>query len=318
MVIMRYLLLILIQFSCFSAAAQNGVARFLTEDGSDGRVMLPSFEDRDDRLKALLQLPIAFPAEEDSKGNWGMPLEGMQLSFRLEKYSYEVGEPIKALILLRNLSLQDASWRGTRGTEEDYTFFISQTNGSMVSRRKANPFVTDVSGHSIDVASRSQNAYWIDLDIAYDLTVPGTYQIYLARKVPRRIESGAVELRSSSATLTLLPAKDPAWTNRMPAEMKRRIELAEDYKRMRTDAEVTYPKPAAKPQPVERLFASKKEFAPAAVLEPAPAPVVAMASPKPDTVTKTAPTESNGLWWVIVGCLGGVGLVFLRASRRKS
>ena len=44
------------------------------------------------------------PSKEDPGGNWGPVVEGFQLSLRFEKETYTNGEPVRAYVLLRNVS----------------------------------------------------------------------------------------------------------------------------------------------------------------------------------------------------------------------
>ena len=47
-------------------------------------------------------LPEELPAPEDTNGSWGAPIEGLQLSIRLHRREFLPGEPISAMVLLRN------------------------------------------------------------------------------------------------------------------------------------------------------------------------------------------------------------------------
>ena len=45
------------------------------------------------------------PAEMDPKGNWGLPLDDFQISIRFETNVFRVGEPIPAVVIIRNIGL---------------------------------------------------------------------------------------------------------------------------------------------------------------------------------------------------------------------
>lgn len=58
------------------------------------------------------------PAAQDPKGNWGSVSEGFELSVRLGKETYQVGEPIAATILIRNAIRQQVFYRDFFGMEK--------------------------------------------------------------------------------------------------------------------------------------------------------------------------------------------------------
>src|SRR5208283_2339530 len=68
---------------------------FLTEDGFL-RV------DRARKLEEAKKSKESLPAEEFPEGNWGTVTNGFQLSLRFEKTAFARGEPIVAVLLLRN------------------------------------------------------------------------------------------------------------------------------------------------------------------------------------------------------------------------
>lgn len=307
---------IIVVFGCLPICAQTNSIRYLTDDGSEGRLLLPSIENYEARRASLLELPLARSAEDDPAGNWGWPAEGMQLSFRLEKYSYEIGESITALVLLRNLSDEPVSWRGTKGAEEDYPFIILGEDGRLISRRRADPFAQDVSGRSIQVATNGQNAYWIKLDLAYNLTNSGRYRVTASRRVPHKDKAGGVELRSSEATLTLLPASDPTWTNRMSAELRQRMETAEAYQKMRAAVDAKCSSSATRPQPKQSQQKSSGHQADVLTSQSLRERSNQAATKASQPVSASA--KPTVLFGVMLVCLCLLGAVFWRAHRRKS
>lgn len=84
-------------------AIPSGV--FVTDDGklfwsnSSGQRLMPT-----NKINAAQKSPESRPADEDPEGSWGRVQNGFQLSIRTDKRSYAVGEPIKATILLRNVT----------------------------------------------------------------------------------------------------------------------------------------------------------------------------------------------------------------------
>jgi len=319
-IIRHKLRLIVCCFLLFSDAgllAQSTPIRFHTDDGFDGGTVLPSGIETQDRRAALLALPIARLAEEDWEGNWGFPLEGIQLSFRLEKYTYEVGEPMKALVLLRNVSEKTIEWRGSAGAENECLFAISREGGTWVERRKANPWFTDISGRPTVILPQAQVAYWIRLDLVYDLMTPGNYGLYVAYNIPRRAESGAVEIRSSSARLKILPAKN---ANLMSTELKERIEAHERNKKLQGVIDTKYPKPEVKHKLTERLLPPKENAVPVLNSPSASvaAPIAVDVSSPVGATSKASRSSTLVFWSATLACFALVGYVLLRAKRRKT
>lgn len=50
------------------------------------------------------------PASQDQEGHWGLATNGFQLSLRFEKETFTNGEPITAIILMRNITEQTQTY----------------------------------------------------------------------------------------------------------------------------------------------------------------------------------------------------------------
>jgi hypothetical protein len=55
--------------------------------------------------------PEVLPSTEDRDGHWGLVTNGLQLSLRFRRSEYQIGEPVRAVMILRNLdSTNHALW----------------------------------------------------------------------------------------------------------------------------------------------------------------------------------------------------------------
>src|SRR3954471_23859078 len=75
---------------------------YLTDDGKvfsfkSGQRMI-----RVRSIEEAKRLKESQSAEQDPDGHWGEITNGLQLSLRFEKGEYQVGEPLTAVVLLRN------------------------------------------------------------------------------------------------------------------------------------------------------------------------------------------------------------------------
>lgn len=87
--------------STLALAQTNRV--YITDDRPEN---LKPFTPTPDQIERARHSVESRPAAEDSSGNWGPVTEGFQMSIRLKKSRFTNGEPIRATILLRNVSDQ--------------------------------------------------------------------------------------------------------------------------------------------------------------------------------------------------------------------
>ncbi len=68
-----------------------------------------------EKIREAQQARECQPAEEDPGGNWGTARGGYQLSLRLEKQIFALGEAINTTVIFRNVSNQDQNLPGPVG-----------------------------------------------------------------------------------------------------------------------------------------------------------------------------------------------------------
>jgi hypothetical protein len=79
---------------------------FLTEGGGGFIMSIPGIGDvvNPEVVEKARHAKESQPAEEDPEGNWGKPVDGLQMSIRFDKASFAPGEPIVANVIFRNLT----------------------------------------------------------------------------------------------------------------------------------------------------------------------------------------------------------------------
>ena len=62
------------------------------------------------RIKDAAKLPESHPAEQDPEGHWGEATNGLQISLRFEKQTFTNGEPVNAVMFMRNVTNQPVAY----------------------------------------------------------------------------------------------------------------------------------------------------------------------------------------------------------------
>ena len=137
-------------------------------------------------------LPEQLPASLDTNGNWGQPADGLQLSVRFHRREFLPGEPVNAMVLLRNV---DTAPRGMYF--RCYQKLQPSKNLSYVLRSGTNvsnwnwiaPPIPVEDRHPFDsrlMEPHSQMAFFVRPDLIFDLSKPGEYSIQVTRaEIPR-------------------------------------------------------------------------------------------------------------------------------------
>ena len=166
---------------------------FVTDDGtiktdSSGRAIFQNWQ-----LEAASKAKESRPAHLDPEGNWGEPSSGMQMSIRLEKSTYKVGEPVNATIIVRNLDQKSREYRVFYPDERGFglSLFAQGRAGPVLSKidsRATNEFgkvsrlpITKV-GH-FWLSPATQQKHEVRLDRIYDLTRPSSYMVSASRDI---------------------------------------------------------------------------------------------------------------------------------------
>jgi hypothetical protein len=156
--------------ACGSKAADTNEV-FLTDDGF---LSVNHAKKVGDAKKSRESLPV----EEFSKGNWGIPTNGFQLSLRFEKTTYAAGEPIVAILLLRNVTNTILSYKVSSAVDQDgpISFVLSDATGTI----KPIPVETVdvISSRDVTLAPSTQHKYMERLDKRFALKNGGQYTVY--------------------------------------------------------------------------------------------------------------------------------------------
>src|ERR1700743_1259734 len=105
------LILSFLALSGFLRAETTNVL-FLTSNG-------PLYGKHSKQLQEAKKTKESLPADQFPEGNWGLVTNGFQLSLRFEKPSFNPGEPVAAIILLRNVTNAILTYRVTSQSDQD-------------------------------------------------------------------------------------------------------------------------------------------------------------------------------------------------------
>jgi hypothetical protein len=116
----------------------------------------------------------------------GEALSGWQLTLQFEKSSYEPGEPVIAIVTLKNVSDEDQTWTGALLDSSDITFIASRGREHPRVEPWTGVFSANAAGSQFQhtMASKESRVYRIQLDQRMDLTQPGSYVVTATRIVP--------------------------------------------------------------------------------------------------------------------------------------
>lgn len=158
--------------SIFSISAQttNVIPTnvFPTDDGflfwynHNGRVIATK------KIKEAENSKECRPADEDPEGHWGTPSKGLQLSLRFEKQTFTNGEPIEAVILIRDITNQPVVYfRPTR--------VKAMKDGKVLKRKDDTGVIIITMPPETTLFAQTQQKNHERLDQIYDLSQDGKY-----------------------------------------------------------------------------------------------------------------------------------------------
>ena len=182
---------------------------FLRASQGLGAEMIP----RKKLVEALKALECR-PADSDPGGHWGFVVEGCQLSLRLVRTNFFVGEPIQATILLRNVGtntihcdwplddLTAVTWLRTESNQRSQQGYPDPRPGSRWGRA---------------IRPRTQRQFSLGLARMLPTDLPGTFVVSVRTRVDKTSGHGWVEVSSGEATIkiegTEVPGKAANTTN---------------------------------------------------------------------------------------------------------
>jgi hypothetical protein len=143
---------------------------YLTDDGK------VFWYKRDQRLVSIKKIeeakqsPESRPAGQDPEGHWGIATNGFQLGLRFEKEHFTNGEPVVAVMLMRNIS------------DKPQNYFrliqVSVVRDGKELKRKSKGDFNPIEIHAplqTTLFPQAQNRYQENLSQIYDLNQTGEY-----------------------------------------------------------------------------------------------------------------------------------------------
>jgi hypothetical protein len=168
-------------------------------------------------------LPEELSASRDTNGYWGEPVDRLQLSGRFHRHEFVLGEPISAMILVRNLtsSSRRLPIRNYSRSETRKNFGYVLRHGTNTSYWSwsdpppPNPLPNGYQppkyflyGH--DLEPHSQNVFFVRLDQIFNLKDRGDYSIQVSRAEQPLDGRSAVKLDSGIASFRVVERLSPA------------------------------------------------------------------------------------------------------------
>ncbi len=155
---------------CFSAKAENTNALFVTDDGFlVGQDKAGEIRLNPEKVAQAKRQTECLPANAFPEGNWGEVQSGFQLSMRFETNTFVTGQPITAILLLRNVTNTVLTYNVAyvAGHDGPIALIATDSNGLPLST-KSQEF-TVVSAHERKLYPNTQHKYQNNLDARYDL-----------------------------------------------------------------------------------------------------------------------------------------------------
>jgi hypothetical protein len=130
-------------------------------------------------------LPEQLPAWRDTNGHWGAPVDGFQLSVRFHRWEFLAGEPVHAMVIVRNLASSPRavvfSSYGKSDASKNFTFVLHHGTNSTSWSWMA-PSVSEwyrgrgyFRGQRME--AHSQVTFFVRLDQIFDLSQLEEYSI---------------------------------------------------------------------------------------------------------------------------------------------
>lgn len=153
------------------------------------------------KLEKAKESPESKPENEYPEGNWGPPSEGFRISLHFPKTNYTNGEPIEAVVLIRNISRQTISYL-FEGPE--WSLYFSARDGQNHLVKDLRPSESwGLGGKELPVYPSTQRRLVLRLDGHFNFAVPGDYAVTVRAKVPNLRAYGESDATSGTATLKI-------------------------------------------------------------------------------------------------------------------
>ena len=166
-----------------------------------------------EEIQAARSAPECRPADNDSDGHWGTPWKGIQLSIRLPKKVFSIGEPVVACITLRNVGdTVRYFWVSTPQPERDTEVVILRGMERLPRADAPKPgqsfqqrlrYIWSGSHHQEHLMPGTQRQFLRNLGEMFDLTAAGSYSAHAEREVValERVPDRPGYLRGSNTNL---------------------------------------------------------------------------------------------------------------------
>lgn len=171
------------------------------------------------KVEAAKAMRECLPAEDFPEGNWGKVQAGMQMSLRFDKQVYKDGEPIVAILLLRNVTNQpvqhSALAAGYGYADGPVEFEVAKSDGKSISQ---NLCVTGnltgmPSEFAQDVAGQTEIKLMERLDKRFNLS-NGTYFVQANIQVGDLVSKPIFKLLEDGRTIKM------TWQSSNPQDIK--------------------------------------------------------------------------------------------------
>lgn len=180
---------------------------YVTDDGflfmtrADGEVIMDPR-----KVEESKSSEESLPAKEFPSGNWGSPTNGFQLSLRFDKQLYEVGDPVIATILLRNVTnatLNYFSSISELGSAVD--FQVANGEGAVLLANNERSDFYNVGNRQL--APGTQHKYQARLNGRVDLSKPGKYIVFA--RYPIAVQPERIFAYSAKVTIEIKDVSSP-------------------------------------------------------------------------------------------------------------
>lgn len=149
-------------------------------------------------------IPEMLPAWQDTNGNWGTQIDGMQLSLRFLHREYLEEEPISALVILRNVGLIPRSkWRYL----DDSGYQFTVCHGTNIFRNIPTSKLPQDEGprsYLSIIDSHSEEPAFVDFRKLFELGECGNYSVQAQIQVPASNGKGKTNVVSGIATFQIV------------------------------------------------------------------------------------------------------------------
>jgi hypothetical protein len=193
------------------------------------------------------------PASEDVGGNWGPPTDGLQMSVRLRRTEFLKGEPVVAVVILRNLAATNRWTYMERNPIANFeaTLRCGEKSVSWTNPPPVKPAATssDFTSYRVKLMESSQFLIVVRIDEILPLAQTGDYFLQLSRRELLADRRGFTNIVSGTAKFRLVEKLSPQEITATNALFNHKTELAARADGMRQNPEPSTPESTNAPIP---------------------------------------------------------------------